>query len=506
MRIPHGIVRFVAGRLEARQLALHADVARAQEKLLGRILDRYRSTDIGRAMGIADVRSVEAFRREVPVRTGEDYRVHWSRVLDENPAGFLHPKPLRYVAVSSGTTGVQKPVPVPDDSLAAYRRFTNHLFFHAFRELGRYDVFDGHVLVAAGPAVKEVAKSGVLVGFGSGIASVESPRFARAIVKPSFEIQAIRDRNEKLAAIAKEAATLDVRACSGMPNAALAMFEHLIADAKRRGLDASTMRELHPNLALYGYSGMPIDGYRDRIRALLGDGVPMLEVYSSTESPVAYQYRLGEPGLLVDLSVVVLELVPTDSPDAPRIGLADAEPGREYHAVITSFGGMFAYALGDRIRVLSKTPTLIAFSRRSADELNFAGEKLPLATFREAVSATLAESGRSLGPFVVMPADRSPGEPIRYELVLELEDPPDDLARRIDARLVAAQFNYRSLRADDGSLGSIVVTCVPRGTLERSLHAEKTFGHAKLPPVVADRSVAPGIRAAAAALREGNLS
>ena len=93
----------------------------------------------------------------------------------------------RWCVRSSGSSGAQKAVPVPAELLASYRRFTNHLFFHAFRELGRYDVFDGHVLVAAGPAVKEVAPSGVLVGFGSGIASVESPRFARAIVMPNLK-------------------------------------------------------------------------------------------------------------------------------------------------------------------------------------------------------------------------------------------------------------------------------------------------------------------------------
>lgn len=503
---PHGVIRYVAKRYEREQEKLHADARREQATLLARIVARYRDTQLGRTLGLDRVRSVDDFRRLVPVRTGDDFRAFWEPVLESNPPGLLHPKPLKYMGISSGSSGVPKPIPIPADALDAYRRFTNHLFFHAFHELQVFDLFDGHVLVAAGPPVKEVAKSGVMVGFGSGIASLEAPRFARQLVRPSPEIQAIADRDEKLARLADEAIPLDVRAVTGMPNAATAMLEYVLGVARDRGRAASTARELFPNLRIYGYSGMPLDAHRERLLALLGEGVSPYEIYSSTESPIAYQHRFGEPGLLIDISIAYLELVPSDEPGATRIGLPEAEVGRTYDVVVTAWGGVFAYALGDRIRLRSKNPYVMEFAGRTKEEINFAGEKLPLAAFRAGLDAALRRRGEALAPFVVTLAAPREGEASAYEVFLETRLPAGDadaLAASTDRALRDSNHLYAMIRDKDELLGPMRITPLPPGTLERALHRERTFGHAKLPEVQRDRAFVPALLAARDASRDG---
>ena len=52
MRPPPWLIRTLAGRLESKQLAAHRDAQRVQEKLLMRLVNLYRHTEIGRHVGL----------------------------------------------------------------------------------------------------------------------------------------------------------------------------------------------------------------------------------------------------------------------------------------------------------------------------------------------------------------------------------------------------------------------------------------------------------------------
>ena len=134
-----------------------------------------------------------------------------------------------------------------------------------------------------------------------------------------------------------------------------------------------------------------------------------------------------------------------------------------------------------------------------------AGEKLGLHVLGVALETALREAGRELGPFVVAQTEYVRGETPSYEIFLEAQlasSEAEVLGARVDAHLRSAHSVYATLR--EGSLGVPRVRALPRGTLERALHAHKTFGHAKLPPIQRDRAFVPSVLAAEAAIRNGD--
>ena len=64
---------------------------------------------------------------------------------------MVHPKRLEFMGLSSGTSGVDKFIPFPDEQFANFRLFTNHAFFHAFHALNDATLLAKNILVTSVP-------------------------------------------------------------------------------------------------------------------------------------------------------------------------------------------------------------------------------------------------------------------------------------------------------------------------------------------------------------------
>ena len=138
----------------------------------------------------------------------------------------------------------------------------------------------------------------------------------------------------------------------------------VLAYARELGHPARCARDVWPNLRMYLYSGSPLALYEQKLRGLLGEGVTPYEVYSSTESPIAYQYRKDEPGLFVDLSAGYFEFeVPGSGERRP---IHEVELGVVYDIVVTTHSGAFAYKLGDRVEK-GRVPFVHRLRRKDGD-------------------------------------------------------------------------------------------------------------------------------------------
>lgn len=499
MRPPHWALRLYAAFLAARTRRALARPVETQTALLRRIVALYRPTELGRLLGLDKVHSPADFRRVVPTTTADFYDPLFQAVHRDNLPDQVTQGKLEYLARSSRTTRAAKFIPYPRVMIRAFKQFETALAMHQMRETGNYTLLDGRLLITAGSPVVERSPSGLTVGFASGIMAALAPRMAADIVLPSRPILEMTDWKAKIDATVKEACGHDVRVMTGIPTWVVPILEALLAHAADQGKPARTARDVWPNLAAYYWSGCPIGVHEARLRELFGPEVAFREVYSAAEAPVAYQARLNEPGLLLDVERTYFEFQELGS-DAPRFGLEAVRTGVPYRLIVTSLGGLCAYRLEDAIEFLSVSPPLIRFLGRETEELNLGGEKLPIRVMREALNATAEATGAVVSNFFVCPTDVPVGTLTAYQVYLELASPPPDLAAfaaDLDRRLVEAHGLYANMRRNDVALGPLVATGLPAGTIMRFVGASKQFGQGKFLHLYDDRRVPEEILALA---------
>src|SRR5205823_1176620 len=104
-----------------------------QEALLRRILAFQADTDFGRHHGFASIRTIEDFRRQLPVAGYEYFEPYIARVRRGELRALLADPCVHMFALTSGTTAARKFIPVTPQYLADYRRGWNIWGMRLFR-------------------------------------------------------------------------------------------------------------------------------------------------------------------------------------------------------------------------------------------------------------------------------------------------------------------------------------------------------------------------------------
>lgn len=480
MRPPQWALRLYSGILDARTKRAIANPQATQAALLSRILATYAPTELGRMLGLDKVRTPDEFRDRIAVTEEPTYRELFERIQAENPPGAVMPGRLRYLARTSGTTQASKLIPYTPSLIAAFKRFETKLAMHTMRDIGNYSLLSTNILLTSGTPVVEEAAHGLTIGYSTGIMTKLAPAMAKEVVRPTRDIQLLGTWEEKIPATVRQAFPLDIRVMTGIPVFVIPILEQLLAYAAEQGKPVPNAQSLWPNLAVYYWSGSPIVLYESRLRELFGPDVKFREFYAAAETPAAYQYKDGEPGLLLDIENTYFEFQPLGSPlEAPRLRVHEVETGAPYRILMTTLGGLCAYRLGDVVQFDSLNPPLIRFVGRETEEINLGFEKLPLHQVRAALEAALAEHDARIRNFFVCP---TPGEKMAYHWYLEFDRAPADvkaLARSLDQNLIASHQLYSNMRKDDFILGAPVAEALPVGTIERYVLATRQFGQGK---------------------------
>lgn len=485
MRPPQWALRLYAGYLDAQTRRAVADRRRTQEALLERILAIYRGTEVGRALKLDQVTDAESYRRVVPVTTEDFYQPFNERVLATNAAGIVAPEPLEYLCKTSGTSQVTKYVPYPKPLIAAFKRFETKLAMHYMRETNNFGLLSTQILITAARPIFERTPQGLTIGYPSGVMTLLAPKIAGSIVRPTRPIVEIPDWEAKIEATVREALPLDIRAMTGIPVFVIPILERLLAYAAEQGQPVKTVRELWPNLAVYYWSGSAITLYEPRLRELFGPEVHFREIYSATEAPVAYQHRVDQPGLLVDLENCYFEFQPADSPlEAPRLRLHEVQPGVPYRILLTTLGGLFAYKLGDLVEFLPGELPLLRVFGRETEEINLGFEKVQFPVIRRVLEGACRAHGAAVNNFFVGPLGRPEEAKSAYHWVIEFKGGAPDLApfaETLDQLLCAENHVYASMRNEGAILDPPVATALPSGTIERYVLETRQFGQGKFP-------------------------
>jgi hypothetical protein len=450
------------------------DPVAAQARVLKRLLARAAGTRFGRAHGFAGIADARAFRRAVPLRRWEEMWREWWEAGFPVLEDASWPGRVPFFAQSSGTTtGTTKHIPVTDAMVAANKAATLEvLAWHLAARPASRPLAGSNFMLGGSTALTELAP-GVRAGDLSGIAAHTIPPFLRPWTFPPEDLALEPDWAVKLARFV-EAAPGDTRVLGGTSSWLLLLLERL---AQQRGTPPL------PALELLIHGGVAWAPYRERMRALLPAGCDTREVFAASEGFFAVQDAGDGEGMRLILDGgVFFEFVPVEALDGPapaRLTIGEVEPGVDYALVVSTCAGLFAYVVGDVVRFTTLDPPRVVFAGRTAWTLSAFGEHLSGGEILAALE------GIAWREFMV--GAELAGGVGRHRWIIEADGvEASALARLLDARLGAANDDYRAHRAG-GQLAPPVVDIVPEGRFAAWMESiGKGGGQHKVPRVVAE--------------------
>ncbi len=487
------LLRLYAG-YRAMRLARQNAVAEQRRQLL-RLVRKAAATRFGRDHRFAEIRDVAGFQARVPLRRYEDmWDGYWRRAFPRL-TDCSWPGTIPFFALTSGTTsGATKYIPCSREMNRSNDWAALDILVHHLANRPRSRVLGGKSLMLGGSTDLVENAPGIRSGDLSGIAVSQIPGWAQSYCFPPPELALIADWEEKIDKLAHAALGEDIRAITGTPSWLLIFFERVFSLAAN---GPPRLRRLFPDLELLIHGGVNFAPYRLQFEELLSGGhAELREVYPASEGFIAIaDRRFGEGLRLIVDNGLFYEFVPAAELAAAsptRHWLGTAEPGVDYALVVSSCAGLWAYVLGDTVRLVERDPPRLLVTGRTSYSLSAFGEHLTGEEIEQAVSQAAEAARVSIADFTVGPVFPGMSQARGGHLyIVEFSDagPPGvaAFARAIDEQLCRANDDYRAHRAGGFGLEPPTVMVVGHGTFAAWMRSRGQLGgQHKVPRIIAD--------------------
>ncbi len=492
-------VAHLAGMQAAAQLRsflhVHEHAREVQDAVLRDLVGQYAATRFGRDHRLASVKTYEDFRSAVPVRDYDAMSPYLQSVYEgQTDALFPAGTNVLLFALTSGTTGEPKRIPVTDLGLAHYRRGWNVFGIKAYQD--HPDAWLRRILQINSPSVDSHSPAGVPCGAISGLLAGTQKRIVRRMYVPSPCVSEIADCTARYYTILRLAAGQDVAITSAPnPSTLLRLFavgsEHIeallrdLADGTltppgalpdgmlarlRLRKEPCVVRRIEAGLArdgrllathlwklsfLMNWTGGTLGLYLPELRRLTGNA-PIRDI-----GLLASEGRMSTPlgddsgGGVAEVQGAFLEFIPAediDAADPTVLRSHELEAGAEYFILVTNHSGLWRYNIRDRVRVtgyFGESP-VIAFLSKGAHTTSLTGEKLTEDQVVSAVAAASNDYSLAIQRFTAQP--HFAATPY-YLVTVESEGAlPDGFAKTVDQKLQAVNVEYSAKRRS-GRLG-----------------------------------------------------
>lgn len=442
------------------------------EELLKKILKKNANTEYGKLHGFADIKSIEEFRKNVPVSTYEDFAPFIERVKNGENNILTSSKILGY-SRTSGSSGVPKYIPATSDSIKAYVKYTwTRALALAVKDLNskgkKYKPGRG---VFLSPATNEKLPNGLPC---SNIAEIGAMRYGflypYILTIPTGNLFDMHDGdyvyNIYRFALSDEDATFIFSVFFSINVSQLAYlkdhWELLVNDIEKgtiseqveinpelrktlekkihpmpgraaylrkqfeQGFDETLLTRLWPNLTMISSIGnASFKPAADYVRSVSGDTPFDFSIYGASEGLVAACYELENTDMQLLTDSCFYEFIPAGENTDEVLTLDQLEAGKQYEILITTQAGLYRYHLKDVIEVKgfrNKTP-LISFVYRKGQYFNIAGEKFSEEDARTSMEMFNKAHNISVNDWLFYQDDSV--VPSRYALVVESNDDID---------------------------------------------------------------------------------
>lgn len=461
-----------------------------QQKTFEKLVRGGQHTVFGMDHGFADIRDMDDFRKQVPIRDYEGLKGYIERVVAGEP-NIIWPGKPEYFAKTSGTTSGTKYIPISKDSLPNHFRSARNAVLSYVHETGKSAFLDGGLIFLSGSPELET-KAGIKTGRLSGISNHEVPSYLRTNQKPSYATNCIEDWETKLEKIIDETLNERMTLISGIPPWVQMYFDRIHARTGKK------IKDVFPDFSVFVYGGVNFEPYRARLFDSIGKKVDSIETFPASEGFFAYQDSQHHEGLLLLLNEgIFFEFVPTEEygkPDPRRLSIEEVELGKNYALIINSNAGLWGYSIGDTVKFVSKNPYRLSVTGRIKHFISAFGEHVIGEEVEKAMRATIQKFPEAeLTEFTVAP-QVTPQEGLpHHQWLVEFERTPNDL----EAFATDLDNNLRELNTyyDDLISGSILrrLVLVPLkkdSFIEYMKSIGKLGGQNKVPRLSNDRTIA----------------
>ena len=444
------------------------------EKLLFKIIKAGQNSEFGKKHNFSKIKTVEDFRRNVPLSTYEDYEPYIERMINNNEEDILTSFPLVGYAQTSGSTGKPKFIPLTKQTTNAYKNNTLTMMMA---------MTDKYCREKYGQGLKPGRGMFICLDFDDNLPNGRSasnvpettskqlgflfPYLTNPPFKHLFKIKdvstfylinrfALEDKNtmfifsiffssvyeiltymkthwEALVEDIEKGTINDI--ARPVPSVREEVEKVIKPNPERaaelrkefeKGVDETFLNRLWPNLSvIYGIATSVYTPYTRSVREMAGDIPFDHSIYGASEGLIGTVDHLNDERRLLVLDSCYFEFIDIEN-DNNILSLDELEVGKEYEIVLTNQAGLYRYHMGDIVRVdsyLNDCPYLV-FSHRKGHLISITGEKTSEEHLEDVVKKIEEESKTKIDDWSVYVRSGT-GHKSVYALLLENSDGKD---------------------------------------------------------------------------------
>lgn len=510
------LVQSVLERTAARDLVAFAEATKdpttTQRELLKEIIQREQPTAFGRDHGFQQIRTVEDFRRQVPIARYERFEPYIERVKNGDLEALFYRQKVLMFALTSGTSSARKFIPITERFLQLHRRVWTAWGLHVFIShpelfpLGKLtfvsddDEFRTPAGIPCGSISGLSAKMQHWLVRGSYILPPESAKIHEVETKyylawrlgvqrdigmwvspnPSTHLSLARFGEKHAETIIRDVHNGTLSPAFPLPESVRKKIGSQLKPNPKRARELTAIAErtgtfrpkdVWPMLGLIGcWMGGSMGAYLRSFPDYFGNAVPRDIGLIASEARMTVTKDDNTPDGILEITSNFYEFVPVDEIDSPQPTVLEAHElveGRDYYILLTTSSGLYRYNIFDVVRCVGwheRTP-MLAFLNKGSGISNLTGEKLTEYQVASSVAAALVQLQTQLASYSLAPVwnDELP----YYGLFVEAPDAASsalrhDLAATVDRLLQAANIEYATKR-ESKRLGPVMVRLLPAG-------------------------------------------
>lgn len=460
----------------------------SQKKVFKKLIKEAKQTQFGIDHHFDQIKSIEDFSKNVPIRDYEDLKPYIDKVVKGEENILWKGKPL-YFAKTSGTTSGAKYIPLTKESMPYHIKAARNAILHYIHETGKVDFIDGKMIFLQGSPILE-EKYGIKLGRLSGIVAHFIPKYLQKNRMPSWETNCIEDWETKVNAIVEETFDQNMTVISGIPSWVQMYFEKL---QQKLG---KPVGEIFKNFNLFIYGGVNYEPYRAKFENLIGRKVDSIELFPASEGFFAYQDSQTEKGMLLLLNAgIFYEFIKSEeffTENPRRYTIGEVEIGVNYVLIISTNAGLWGYNIGDTVQFTSLKPYRVIVSGRIKHYISAFGEHVIGKEVESALQEAMIGTNVRVNEFTIAP-QITPTEGLPYhEWFIEFENEPENsvtFAEAIDNAMRKQNMYYDDLIVGK-VLRKLVVTKVAKNGFHDYMKSiGKLGGQNKIPRLSNDRKI-----------------
>lgn len=468
-------------RLEGMRKAVEQPIA-GQQKILKKIIEGGKNTLWMNQYNGQKIKNEYDYAEKIPLQDYESLFPYIKRMM-QGEKNILWNQAIQWFAQSSGTSNAKsKFIPVSTDMLTNghYKAGRDVMSWHV-HQCPATKLFQGQSLILGG-SYKKLENSDARIKAGDiSAVMMENLPWAGAYFSALPKNIAVQpDWMKKMSLICNHTSNKNITQIAGVPSWIIALLQFILkANHKNHVL------QIWENLELYVHGGVSFVPYQNEFAELTAHSkqIKYCETYNATEGFFGIQNEYSKNDmLLLTNHGVYYELLPIykhqESQSTTCVSLKDARLDTIYELVISTYGGLWRYRIGDTIQFTSLFPFRFKIVGRTQHYINTFGEELMVANAEKAIQQTAAFCQIGIKEFTVAPAYLGEGKG-RHDWLIEFETMPQDMNAFeiiLDKNLQEINTDYAAKRQQNLILEPLKIIPAPRGAFYLWLKSKNKLG------------------------------